>query len=240
MSAPPANPELTVCVPAFNEAANLAATVRELHAAVTGLNRTFELILINDGSTDGTPAVAAKLVAELAAVRVVHHPVNRGLGGVYRTGFAEARGEFVTFFPADGQFPPDILAQFLPHTATHDLVLGYLSARPCGVAARFLSWAERLILRALLGPLPRFQGVLLFRRELLARIPLHSQGRGWMIVMEFIIKASRSGCRIVSLPTTVRPRLSGESKVKNLRTITSNLRQLLAFAWQCRQSIGKP
>ena len=115
MSTPPASPELTVCVLAFNEADNLAATVRELHAALTGLRRTFELILINDGSTDGTPAVAAKLVAELAAVRVVHHPVNRGLGGVYRTGFAEARGEFVTFFPADGQFPPDILAQFL-HT----------------------------------------------------------------------------------------------------------------------------
>ena len=237
MSTPPTNPDLTVCVLAFNEAENLAATVRELHAALTALNRTFELILINDGSTDRTPAVAAELAGTLSAVRVVQHAVNLGLGGVYRTGFAEARGEFVTFFPADGQFPPDILAQFLPHAATHDLVLGYLPARPCGVAARFLSWAERLILRALLGPLPRFQGVMLFRRELLDRIPLHAQGRGWMIVMEFIIKAARSGCRITSLPTTVRPRRSGESKVKNLRTIASNLRQLFAFAWQCRQSI---
>lgn len=230
-------PALTVCVLAFNEAANLAATVRELHAALTDLHRPFELILINDGSTDNTRPVMAALAAELPAVRLVHHAVNQGLGGVYRTGFAEARGEFVTFFPADGQFPPSILAQFLAHTATHDLVLGYLPARPCGRAAQFLSWAERLLLRVLLGPLPRFQGVLLFRRALLDRLPLRSQGRGWMIVMEFIIKAARSGCRVISLPTSVRPRLSGESKVKNLRTIASNLRQLLAFAWQVRSSL---
>ena len=78
---------------------------------------------------------------------------------------------------------------------------------------------------------------MLFRRELLGRIPLRSTGRGWMIVMELIIKASRRGCRITSLPTDVRPRLSGQSKVKNLHTIASNLRQLFAFAWEIRRSL---
>ncbi|MBI5799185.1 MAG: glycosyltransferase family 2 protein [Verrucomicrobia bacterium] len=237
MSAPTTGPAVTICVLAFNEAANLAATVRELHVELIRLSRPFELLLINDGSTDGTREVMEELATELTCVRLIHHPVNQGLGGVYRTGFAEARGEFVTFFPADGQFPPGILTQFLPHMATNDLVLGYLPERPCGLAARFLSWAERALLRVLLGQLPRFQGVMMFRRELLDRIPLHSQGRGWMIVMELILKASREGCRITSLPTSVRPRLSGESKVKNLRTICSNLRQLLAFAWQVRRSL---
>ncbi|MEQ2007682.1 MAG: glycosyltransferase family 2 protein [Limisphaerales bacterium] len=237
MSAPTTGPALTICVLAFNEAANLSTTVRELHVELIGLKHPFELLLINDGSTDGTRQLMEELAAELACVRLVHHAVNQGLGGVYRTGFAEARGEFVSFFPADGQFPPGIIPQFLPHTATNDLVLGYLPERPCGLAARFLSWAERTLLRVLLGPLPRFQGVMMFRRTLLDCIPLHSQGRGWMIVMEFIIKASRSGCRVTSLPTTVRPRLSGESKVKNLRTVLSNLRQLFAFAWQVRRSL---
>jgi dolichol-phosphate mannosyltransferase len=161
-------------------------------------------------------------------VRVVHHPSNGGLGAVYRTGFAQARGELISFFPADGQFPASILETFVPAIEGHDLVLGYVSRRDSRLG-RTLSAAERMAYRLLLGPIPRFQGVFLVRREALARVSLRSEGRGWAIVMELLVRATRAGWKMRSLPIPIRPRRSGVSKVHNVRTIWSNLRQVVAL-----------
>jgi hypothetical protein len=81
----------------------------------------------------------------------------------------------------------------------------------------------------LFGSLPRFQGVLMFRRSLLDELELKSTGRGWTVLMELIIRASRGGYRLVSVPTEMRPRMSGKSKVNNLRTIWANLKQVFAL-----------
>jgi hypothetical protein len=97
------------------------------------------------------------------------------------------------------------------------------------LVGRLLSGAERVAYRVLLGPMPRFQGVFMVRREALARVRLHSEGRGWAIVMELVARAARSGWRMRSLPTTIRPRRSGVSKVQNVRTIWSNLLQVVAL-----------
>jgi len=90
-----------------------------------------------------------------------------------------------------------------------------------------LSRAERLLYRALFGPLPRFQGIFMIRRTALQRLTLVSDGRGWAVVMEMIVRAVRAGFRIRSEPTSLRPRTAGVSKVQNARTIWSNLRQVV-------------
>lgn len=223
----PSQPEFSAVVMAYDEVHSLESVVRELQGALERLGQPHEVLVVDDGSGDGTGALADELAAELAAVRVVHHPRNLGLGGVYRTGFAEARGRFVTFYPADGQFPATILESMAPLRETNDLVLGYLPEGRRSWSGRFLSWAERTLYRALLGPLPRFQGVLLFRRRLLDRFELQSSGRGWAVLMEFIVRSVRSGARVASVPTEMRPRRHGRSKVNNVRAIWSNLRQLL-------------
>jgi glycosyltransferase involved in cell wall biosynthesis len=221
-----APPLVTVVVMAFNEALNLPVTCREIHAVLTGLGQSFDLLIVDDGSSDATGTLADKLADELPAVRVIHHGVNRGLGGVYRTGFAEARGTYLTFFPADGQFPATIIPEFLQLIPACDLVLGHLPRRDDPLLARFLSRMERLCYRLLFGTLPRFQGVLMIRRTILAQLPLRSTGRSWVVLMELILRAARQGYRIRGAPTAVRPRLSGTSKVNNLRTIFAHLREL--------------
>jgi len=220
---------LSVVVMAFDEAASLESVVLEIAAACGPLGRPFEILIVDDGSRDGTAEVADRLAAGHPAVRVVHHPVNLGLGGVYRTGFLESRAAFVTFFPADGQFDPALIGRFLERIAGADMVLGYYSAGSRGAVGRLLSAAERLIYRLLFGNVPRFRGVLLFRRELLSRFPLRSAGRGWVVLMELILRAQRGGCRLVSEPTGLRARAGGASKVQNGRTILANLRQLVAL-----------
>jgi dolichol-phosphate mannosyltransferase len=214
---------------AFNEATSLSAVTTEIHDELIRLGEDHELLIIDDGSSDGTGKIADEMTATLSGVRVCHHDVNLGLGAVYRTGFAQARGDLVTFFPADGQFPASIIGRYLAAIDDVDIILGTLPERGGPVAGRLLSLAERLLLRTLFGRFPRFQGIMMFRRRLLDGTRLVSQGRGWTVLMEFILRQARAGARIKNLPITIRPRADGVSKVNNLRNIVSNLRQVLGL-----------
>jgi glycosyltransferase involved in cell wall biosynthesis len=219
-------PELSVVILAFNEVDNLRQALSELLEELRALGLRWELIVVDDGSSDGTGPLADALAEAHPGVRVVHHATNLGLGGGYRTGFREARGEWLTFFPADTQFPAQIIGQFWPHTPRADMVLGYLPKRDHDLVGKALSRVERGLYKLLFRTFPRFQGIMLFRRRLLEELPLVSEGRGWAVVMELILRASRGPYRLVSLPTEVRPRLSGQSKVNNVRSIVANLKQL--------------
>jgi len=221
--------KISVIIMAFNEAKSLAVVVREIDLLLSDLGWPYEVVIINDGSSDGTGAIADQLAKGLTRMRVVHHEVNQGLGGVYRTGFAHARGDFVTFFPADRQFPPAIIKEFASLMENMDVVLGYLPNRGSSLLARSLSKAEKVLYRFLFGPLPEFQGILMFRRTLLNELELKSTGRGWTVLMELIIRASRGNYRLVSVPTEMRPRINGRSKVTNFATIWANLKQTVAL-----------
>jgi dolichol-phosphate mannosyltransferase len=218
---------VSVVVMTYNEAESLGGVVAEIRGVLAGLDATHEIVLVDDGSTDGSGRVADALAEEDARTRVIHHASNAGLGGVYRTGFTQSRGRFVTFFPADGQFPAAIIGQFLPLMQDHDLVLGYIPGTRSSVTGKFLSAMERALYTLLFGGIPRFQGIMMLRRDLLGELRLVSRGRGWAIVMEFILKANHRGYRITSEPTAYRPRMHGTSKVNNLRSIGSNFKQLL-------------
>jgi glycosyltransferase involved in cell wall biosynthesis len=226
-------------VMAFNESATLASTCEEIGSELARLQHPAEIVIIDDGSSDGTSELADRIAARDPRFRVVHHRVNQGLGGVYRTGFAEARGELLTFFPADGQFPAAIIGDFLPRMAAQDLVLGYLPDQRRSVIGRALSFGERRLYQALFGALPRFQGIMMIRVEKLRDMSLRSAGRGWAVVMEFILRASRAGWRIESRPTTVRERRHGRSKVNNIRTIVANLRQVLQLRRELDAADGR-
>jgi glycosyltransferase involved in cell wall biosynthesis len=222
-------PQVSVIIMAYNEAASLKMVADEITAVVQRLGIPYELLIIDDGSTDETGEIADHLAQQSGLVRVVHHTPNGGLGAVYRTGFSEARGVYLTFFPADGQFPASSIEHLLAVMPEHDMVLGYIPRRPGMVLSRMLSLLERLLYRALFGSLPNFQGVLMFRRVLLEEIELESRGRGWAVLMELIIRTCRAGYRVTSIPTGFRPRFAGHSKVNNFRTIWANMIQVLGL-----------
>lgn len=216
---------VSVVVMTYNEAASLGGVVGEIRAALVETGRPFEIIIVDDGSRDATPSVASDLAESSGGVRVVRHPGNLGLGSVYRTGFSEARQDLVTFFPADGQFPATIIGQFLDAIEGHDAVFGTLD-NPVGPIGAILNRAERIFYQILFGRFPRFQGIVMFRRRILTEVPLRSPGgRSWAVLMELILRISRGPYRFTNARTTLRPRQSGRSKVRNLRTIWVNLVQ---------------
>jgi glycosyltransferase involved in cell wall biosynthesis len=217
---------------AFNEAESLAEVTSEIRDSLERLGRPWEMVIVNDGSADATGSIADGLASESSAVRAVHHPVNQGLGAVYRTGFAEVTSEFVTFLPADGQIPASSIAPFVAAMdAGADMVLGTIPDRPVPLYVRMLSSGERLLYRLLFGSFPAFQGMLMFRRSLLDAVELTSTGRGWTVIMELIVRTARRGASLAHVETGLDARRSGESKVTNLRTILSNFRQVLQLRW---------
>lgn len=220
-------PSVSIIVMAYNEVETLGSVVEEIESALIRSGHPYEIVIVDDGSIDGTAAKADELAGRKPHVRVVHHPANLGIGQVKRTGYREARGDLVSFFPADGECPATILDAMLPIMGEYDVVLGYIPERTDSLLAIFLARAERLLIRLLFGPTPEFCGIYVFRRELLDRLPLITEGRGWMIQMEFIIRAKQAGYRMISVPTPMRLRTHGTSKVNNLKNIWANVKQLV-------------
>jgi dolichol-phosphate mannosyltransferase len=220
---------VSVVVMAYNEADTVESTTREIAATLATLAGRHEIIVVDDGSADGTGTIADRLAGSIDRLRVVHHPVNAGLGGVYRTGFAEAQGQFLTFFPADGQFPATIIPDFVAAIANADFVLGYIPDRRGSLLGRALSTSERTLYRVLFGRFPRFQGIFMCRTTALRALPLRSVGRGWAVVMELLLRADRASFRMVNRPTPLRPRMAGRTKVHNVRTIIANTQQMIAL-----------
>jgi dolichol-phosphate mannosyltransferase len=226
---------ISVLISAYNEQASVADVTREVVTTLDAVGQPYEVLLIDDGSTDGTSEIADRMAAKYDRVIAIHHGENRGLGGVYRTAFSHATCDYLTIIPGDGEVPASTIPTFLSLIDDMDMVLGFLpegkfraNGKP-DWRSRLLSGTERKIYRLLFGTFPRFQGNLMFRRKLLAELPLSSTGRGWLVMTEVIIRASQAGYRIASVPIEMRPRVAGKSKVKNARMAVIIFRQIISL-----------
>jgi glycosyltransferase involved in cell wall biosynthesis len=231
----PFAPSLTIVVPAYNERDNLARVLGDALAFGRGACRRFEILVVDDGSSDGSAAVLAALGATAPELRVIRHERNRGLTAALRTGFFGAAHDFVTWIPADGQIPPVELGKILGAWDDHDLVLSTYRHRPDGLARTVLSRGLRLLLFAATGLRDRLEGVYLFRRAFLDELALVSDRSAGAIGFEIVVKARRLGKRVTSTEIECAPRLSGRSKVANARNIAQSLGEL----WRIRRSLRR-
>lgn len=220
--------ELSLVIPAFNEAAVIARAVTEAEVALARRFSAFEVLVIDDGSSDET----AKIVGGLNAphTRLLRHGRNRGYGAALRTGFEAARFPLVAFTDADCQFDLTDLGTLALLADEYPVVAGYRADRKDPWRRRFFSWGYNRLARTLLGTGLRDVDCALkvFRREVLAR--LLPASRGFFVNTEMMTRARQLGLGVIEVPVTHRPRASGESKV-SLREIPRTLRTLLRFWW---------
>jgi len=231
----PFAPSLTIVIPAYNERDNLPRVIGDALAFARSACRAFEVLVIDDGSSDGSAAVLADLARANPELRVVTHERNRGLTAALRTGFYGAAREFVTWIPADGQIPPAELGKILDAWDGHDLVLSTYRQRPDGVVRLVMSRGLRLMLFAITGLRDRLEGVYLFRRALLDELQLVSDRSAGSIGFEIAVKARRLHKRVGSTEIECAPRLSGRSKVANARNIAQSVGEL----WRIRRSLHR-
>jgi glycosyltransferase involved in cell wall biosynthesis len=237
-AAPRESEGLSVIVPAYNEAGNLESLVRYVECEVARLVSDHEIIVVDDGSRDGTGALADRLALEEENVRVVHHPFNIGFGGAQKSGFAAARKRWVAVVPADHQFDARDLRLLWERRAGADLVGSRRVDRQDPLPRRLVSALYNTSMRARFAlPLHDINWVKLWRRELLDRIAIESRGFG--VDAEIVAKARWLGYRVVEVDVPHHPRTWGTPTGIRLRTLLSTGRELLRLGPMRRRMLAE-
>jgi glycosyltransferase involved in cell wall biosynthesis len=125
-------PSLSVFFPCFNEEKNIPLFIKEALEYLPEIANNFELIVVNDGSTDSSQEVAEELAKKHKQVKVVSHLENRGYGAALRTGFESAKYDWIFFTDGDLQFRLNQLTDFIPYTKNHHVIIGFRKNRAEG------------------------------------------------------------------------------------------------------------
>jgi len=224
--------QLSIVLPAFNEAPNVEQAVAEANAVAGRLVSAHEVIVVDDGSSDATASLVESLARDDARVRVVSHPRNRGYGEALRTGFLAARFDHVFFTDADLQFDMAELERFLPYAGTVDVVAGYRMNRQDRLARRLSAYAWNLLVRVLFYvPVRDIDCAFkLFSRSALVEVDI--QAVGAMVNTELMVKLGRRGASVVEVGVHHRPRRAGEARGASPRVIVTAFRELLRMRSQ--------
>ncbi|MET1232310.1 MAG: glycosyltransferase family 2 protein [Candidatus Limnocylindrales bacterium] len=225
---------LSYFFPAHDEAQNIEALVDEALLALPALADTFEIIAVDDGSTDGTADIADRLAAEHpGVVRVVHHPVNRGYGAALRTGFATASHPLIAFTDGDRQFRVADLSRLLARAEATDqpeVVVGYRIRRADPTIRLAYARAYRFCLRLFYGLPVRDVDCAckLFRRQALEGVRLESGGA--FLSAELLIKVRARGRSLAEVGVPHHPRIAGQASGANPRVVLRAVRDF----WRLR------
>jgi glycosyltransferase involved in cell wall biosynthesis len=227
--------QISVFFPCHNEVENVERVVREAHRHLAALTEDFEIIVVDDGSTDGTPERAEAVANTDSRIRVVAHPTNLGYGHALRTGFKNARKPLVTYTDGDGQFSLADLPNMLAALNGHGFVLGYRLQRADPAHRRVNAWLWTAFVRMMLGINVRDLdcGFKLFRRELVRDLEFIA-GRGAVISAELIAKATRAGHSFAQVGVHHYPRASGEQSGNSLRVVANSFVDVLRLWRQLR------
>ncbi|MCG3172312.1 MAG: Undecaprenyl-phosphate 4-deoxy-4-formamido-L-arabinose transferase [Myxococcota bacterium] len=222
---------LSIVIPAYNEEQGLRDIVRETVEAAERAAPEFEIIIVNDGSSDGTGAIADGLAKMDARIRVVHHERNRGSGMAIRTGAAAARMELVMYVPADGQFELSEIGAYVNAARDADIVIGARMSREDYSAFRLASSRTFIFLcnRLFDQNFRDVNWVHLWRREIFGQISPKSEGV--FFLEEVLVRARRKGRRIVEIDSAYHPRRSGKAKGAHPKTIVKTIIEM-ARLWR--------
>jgi glycosyltransferase involved in cell wall biosynthesis len=223
-------PALSYFFPAHDEAANIEALVQEALDELPRLAERFEIIAVDDGSTDGTGEIADRLAAAHPdIVRAVHHPENQGYGAAVRSGIATARYPLICFTDGDRQFRVAGLGRLLARLEPGDgpavdVVAGYRIKRADPAIRLAYARAYRLCLRLFFGLAVRDPDCAckLFRRETLEGVRVKSEGA--FLSAELLIKIEARGGHVVEQGVPHYPRTAGRASGADPRVVARAVR----------------
>lgn len=229
-------PELSVVVPVFNEEANILPLVGEIASALRDV-ADFEIVYVDDASTDGSPAVLAQAKAAFPELRVLRHGTQGGQSTAIRNGVKAARGAWIATLDGDGQNDPADIPKLL---ALRDeapegvkLLAGWRVERRDSGSKRWASrWANRIRARMLHDDTPDTGcGIKLFERAAFLDLPYFDHMHRYLPAL-----MQRAGWQVRSVPVNHRPRTSGASKYNNLGRALVGISDLRGVAWLMRRS----
>lgn len=214
----------------FNEEANIGSTVDAIEKVMNGVGKPWKLILVDDGSTDDTKAVAERICGEKPYARLVSYGPNRGRGKALREGFARARGKYIVTIESDLSWDASLMVDMLRmlESGETDMVLASPYVRGGGIegvppARLMISRLGNMILNLVMPGNFKMvtQMFRAYRREVIESLELESDGKE--IHLEILSKALALGYRAQEIPAVLRSRGGGRSKFRLGKTAVSHL-----------------
>lgn len=226
---------ISVVLPAYNEEAVIASTVWSVAETLRSLRRPFEILVVNDGSADGTADIVRTIAATELRVRLIDHPVNQGYGAALVSGFEAATQDLIFFMDSDGQFDIRELEQFLPLIGSYDAVLGYRIDRQDTWMRRLNAWGWKQLVTLVFGLRVRDVDCAfkLYRADFFRQHRLET--RGAMINTEVLYKFTRAGYTFTQVGVRHLPRRSGRATGAKLSVIARAFSELIVYAWKWRR-----
>lgn len=222
--------ELSVFFPAYNEEKNIEHTVEHAVEVCNKIAERFEVIIVDDGSIDGTSQKCEELMLRFPQVRTVTHMPNRGYGAALKSGFNAAKYEYIVFTDSDGQFDFAQIEQFMPYLDEYKVVIGYRTKRVEGFLRALNAKLWGTLVNLLFGMQIRdVDGAFkIFHREIFEKIP-PLEAEGALISTELLVKIKKYGYAIKQVPVTHLPRKAGKPTGAKIAVILKAFRELFAL-----------
>lgn len=224
---------LSVVIPAYNEEMNIARAMEQAIASLENLFEDFEIIIVNDASTDGTAAIAESLALKDPRIKVIHNAVNLRQGASLLRGFEQAGKELVIHDAMDYPFDLADLDKLMPYVEKNDVVVACRQKRAGYSPYRHLLSSVNLLLLHLCFELklPDYNFVQLYKRRVLQEIQVRARSTGF-VTPELILRAHRRGFKIAAVPIEYLPREAGVARSGDIKVILATLGDLFSFYWE--------
>lgn len=229
----PASPALTISLvlPALNEAVNIATTIDDCVQTLRRVAHDYEIIVVDNDSTDNTAEIVRQIQYENARIRLIHQPV-RGYGSAIWTGLKAAQWEIVGWRDSDTQYRTADIVPMLKALDTRDVVVGHRVKRQDPSHRLLFAFLWNLLNRILFGFVVHDMdcGCKIFRREVVDTLDIKAAGAVFNV--EFLVQAKRAGFRIGEVSISHFPRHAGENTGGSLQVILRAMREVLRLRWR--------
>ena len=223
--------ELSVFFPAYNLESQIEKTVIRAFEEVPKYVKSYEIIVVNDGSTDKTSLVLSNLKKLYPDLRVINHSLNKGYGGALKSGFYNSKYAWVAFTDADGQFDIGDLPKLIKkqEETNADLVVGYYLKRQVPLTKIVTSQIWEGLVFVLFGLMVKDIdcGFKLISRKVIDNIPKLESERGAFISSELLVKAKKQKFKIVETGVRHYPRREGKGTGRDIKVIINSFRDLI-------------
>jgi glycosyltransferase involved in cell wall biosynthesis len=220
---------LSFVYPMFNEAENIETCVRESLKYGARMAKSFEIVVVDDASTDGCGQIADRLSQEHPEVRVIHHEKNRRLGGALKTGFAAAKNDWILYIDSDLPVDLNEALAAIPLTEKADVVIGWRRTRAESIRREIISKVYNLMIRTVFDLHVRDVNFAfkLFKRSFYQQVRLTSEGS--FIDAELLLELRRAGARLNEIGMNYYPRVAGVSTLSSNSVIFKILGEMTRY-----------